>query len=109
MAALKLMVSVILEKANTSLVAHPVCTEVRKVHAQLTSLSQAESLEKSLSTSFKCLTTWMLFPRVPGGLVSILIIDGHESQLTPMFLTYINDDNHIWKVCFVLSYAISYW
>jgi hypothetical protein len=40
---------------------YPVCTRVRRFHAWLTSLSQAESLGKSLSTSSECLMTWMFF------------------------------------------------
>jgi hypothetical protein len=50
-----------------------------------------------------------VFPRVPGGPVPVLIIDGHESRLDPTFLIYINDDNHIWKVCLGVPYATSYW
>ena len=50
-----------------------------------------------------------VFPRVPGGPVPFLILDGHESRLDPKFLTYINDVGHIWKVCLGVPYATSYW
>jgi hypothetical protein len=32
-----------------------------------------------------------VFARVPGGQVLVLIVNGHESQLDPKCLTYIND------------------
>jgi hypothetical protein len=44
-----------------------------------------------------------IFPRVPGGPVPVLVINGCKSQLDPMFLIYINDDNHIWKICLGVS------
>jgi hypothetical protein len=52
-----------------------------------------------------------VFLRMPGGLVPVLIINGHESQFDPMTLTYINDNNHVWNLegmsCRV-PYATSY-
>ena len=50
-----------------------------------------------------------VFPRVAGGPIPFLIINGHESQLDPKFLMYINDEDHIWKVCLGVPYATNYW
>jgi hypothetical protein len=50
-----------------------------------------------------------LFPRVPGGPIPLLIVDGHQSRLAPMFVEYINDQNHTWKVCLGVPYATTLW
>jgi hypothetical protein len=39
----------------------------------------------------------------------VLILDGHESRLDVKFIAYINDPNHIWRVCLGVPYATSYW
>ena len=46
-----------------------------------------------------------LFPHVPGGLIPVLIVDGHQSHLAPVFVEYINDKSHPWKVCLGVPYA----
>jgi len=46
-----------------------------------------------------------LWPRVPGGPIPMLIVDGHQSRLDPKFIDYINDKDHEWKVCFGVPYA----
>ncbi len=35
-----------------------------------------------------------LFDRYPGGLIPMLIVDGHQSWLDPWFVTYINNKTH---------------
>ncbi|KAL3804780.1 hypothetical protein ACHAW5_001887 [Stephanodiscus triporus] len=50
-----------------------------------------------------------LFPRVPGGPIPFLIVDGHQTRLDPIFVEYINDSNHTWKVCLGVPYATSLW
>ena len=45
-----------------------------------------------------------LFPRLPGGPIPFLIVDGHQTCLDPIFLEYINDNNHTWKVCLGVPY-----
>ena len=50
-----------------------------------------------------------LFPRVPGGPIPMLIVDGHQSRLDPKFIDYINDDGHVWKVCLGVPYATVLW
>jgi hypothetical protein len=50
-----------------------------------------------------------LFPRVPGGPIPVLIVDGHQSCLAPVFVEYINDKNHTWKVCLGVPYATTLW
>mmetsp|Transcript_19755 Transcript_19755/g.41392 ORF Transcript_19755/g.41392 Transcript_19755/m.41392 type:complete len:151 (-) Transcript_19755:965-1417(-) len=46
-----------------------------------------------------------LFPRTPNGPIPMLVVDGHQSHLDPGFITYINDPNHEWKVCFGVPFA----
>ena len=48
-----------------------------------------------------------LLPRAHGELMQFLLIDGHQSRLDPSFLSYINDENHRWKVCLGVPYATS--
>ena len=50
-----------------------------------------------------------LFPRIPGGPIPLLILDGHQSRLHPAFIKYINDEDHLWKVCFGVPYATTIW
>ena len=50
-----------------------------------------------------------LFPQNPGGPIPMLVIGGHQSRLDPMFIHYINDKRHKWKVCFGVSYATVLW
>ncbi len=50
-----------------------------------------------------------LFPRVPGGPILVLIVDGHQSHLAPVFVEYINDKGHTWKVCLGVPYATTLW
>ena len=35
-----------------------------------------------------------LFPREPGGPIPMLVLDGHQSSLDPMFVAYINTETH---------------
>ena len=50
-----------------------------------------------------------LFPRVPGGPIPFLVVDGHQSRLYPKFVEYINDHDHRWKVCLGVPYATTLW
>jgi hypothetical protein len=36
-----------------------------------------------------------VFPWLPGGIIPVLIVDGHQSRLDPKFMEYINDDGHV--------------
>lgn len=49
-----------------------------------------------------------LFPPVDG-IIPFLLFDGHQTRLDPMFIDYINDDDHRWKVCLGVPYATSLW
>lgn len=43
------------------------------------------------------------------GVVPFLLVDGHQSRLDPVFLKYINDETHKWKICLGVPYATSLW
>ena len=45
-----------------------------------------------------------LFPRVPGVML-MLVVNGHQSRLDPLFVEYINNVTHRWKVCRGVPYA----
>jgi len=109
MEALELMVSSILERINISQVGLPVHTRERWFHVPLRSLREEESAVRSVSASSERSMTWTFSHSTwwPG--TCFLIIDGCKSRLDPMFLTYINDDNHVWKVRLGVLYATSYW
>mmetsp|Transcript_19915 Transcript_19915/g.41711 ORF Transcript_19915/g.41711 Transcript_19915/m.41711 type:complete len:128 (+) Transcript_19915:150-533(+) len=40
-----------------------------------------------------------LFPQVAGSPIPVLIVDGHQGRLDPGLIRYINNKNHLWKVC----------
>ncbi len=46
---------------------------------------------------------------VPGGPIPLLIVDGHQSCLAPIFVEYINDKKHPWKVYLGVPYATTLW
>ena len=50
-----------------------------------------------------------LLPHVPGGPTPILIVDGYQGRLDSKFIIYIDDKNHLWKVCFVVPHATMLW
>mmetsp|Transcript_22691 Transcript_22691/g.49122 ORF Transcript_22691/g.49122 Transcript_22691/m.49122 type:complete len:250 (+) Transcript_22691:734-1483(+) len=41
-----------------------------------------------------------LFPRRQCGPIPVIIVNGHQSQLNPSFIKYINNDAYRWVVCF---------
>jgi hypothetical protein len=101
----------ILERASTFQGGLPERTEEKRLQPCATFITEGGEISgKILVTTLQILDELDVFPRVPGGPVSVLImIVGHKSQLDPMFLTYINDANHIWKVCLGVPYATSHW
>jgi hypothetical protein len=50
-----------------------------------------------------------IYERVPGGPEPFLVLDGHESRLSPVFVDYITDPQHIWHVNLGIPHATSYW
>ena len=50
-----------------------------------------------------------VFPQISGGSIPFLLVDGHNTWLDPMFIAYINDIEHSWKVCFGVTYGTSLW
>lgn len=43
------------------------------------------------------------------GVTPFLLVDGHQSRLDHTFLSYINDENHKWRVCLGVPYGTSLW
>jgi hypothetical protein len=88
----------------------PTCTYRGKTIPCATYITEGGGISGEILVSvLRTLDDLDVFPRVPGGPVPVLIIDGHESRLDPMFLTYINGEGHVWKVCLGVPYATSYW
>ena len=50
-----------------------------------------------------------IFPQIPGGPIPFLLVDGHNTQLDPTFIAYINNIEHCWKVCFGVPYGTLLW
>ena len=50
-----------------------------------------------------------LLPRIPGGPLPFLLLDGHGSQLQLPFLRYTNDLDHPWIVCLGLPKGTVIW
>jgi hypothetical protein len=88
----------------------PTCTYRGKTIPCATYITESGGINGEILVSvLRTLDDLDVFPRVPGGPVPVLIIDGHESRLDPMFLTYINGEGHVWKVCLGVPYATSFW
>jgi hypothetical protein len=88
----------------------PACTFRGKEIPTLTYITESGGVNGDILMSIlQTLDALDVFPRVPSGPIPFLIIDGHESQLAPTFLKYINDEAHIWCVCLGVPYATSYW
>ena len=62
-----------------------------------------------LMQMLKIMDTLALFPRLPGGPLPFILLDGHGSHLILPFLEYINHPDHIWKVCFGLPNGTALW
>ena len=41
--------------------------------------------------------------------IHFLLVSGHYRLLDPMFIVYINENDHCWKVCFGVTYDMSLW
>ena len=39
-----------------------------------------------------------ILPRIPGGPIPSMLLDGHQTRLDPLFLAYINDLAHFWFI-----------
>ena len=50
-----------------------------------------------------------LFPRVPGGPIPFLLLDGHGSRFQLPFMRYIGDEEHKWKVCIGVPNGTAHW
>ena len=50
-----------------------------------------------------------LLPRLPGGPLPFILLDGHDSRLHFPFLGYINHPEHIWKVYLGLPIGTALW
>jgi hypothetical protein len=88
----------------------PTCTFRGKDIPCLTYITESGGINGDILVDIlRTLDELDVFPRVPGGPVPFLIIDGHESRLAPTFLKYINDQGHVWKVCLGIPYATSFW
>jgi hypothetical protein len=50
-----------------------------------------------------------VFDRVDGGPEPFLVLDGHESRLSAVFVDYITSPEHVWHVNLGIPHATSYW
>jgi hypothetical protein len=57
----------------------------------------------------KWLDSNKVFERVDGGPEPFLVLDGHESRLSPVFIDYITNPEHVWHVNLGIPHATSYW
>ena len=62
-----------------------------------------------LMQMLKRMDTLALFPRLPGGPLPFIFLDGHGSRHNLPFLEYINHPDHIWKVCFGIPNGTALW
>ena len=84
----------------------PKCKFNGKVVECLTFVSESGGITGDILVDIlKCFDQIDLFPRVDGGPILVLIVDGHQSRLDPKFVEYINDSFHKWKVCLGVPYA----
>ena len=64
---------------------------------------------KILVAILTCFDSSELFPRVEGGSVPVLIVDGHQSRLHTYFVNYVNNKAHLWRILFGVPYATVLW
>lgn len=57
----------------------------------------------------KRLDALAVFPRSKDGPIPCMILDGHESRLSPQFLQYVNNPNHRWGIWLGLPYTTNLW
>ena len=57
-----------------------------------------------MSISWNNLIQLIYPPRVPGGPIPMMILEGHQSRLDPRFINYINYNSHPWKICLGMPY-----
>jgi hypothetical protein len=50
-----------------------------------------------------------MYEREPGGRISFILLDAHDSRLQVPFFGYVNDDVHKWKVCIGLPNGTGKW
>jgi hypothetical protein len=50
-----------------------------------------------------------LFPRMQGGPLPFVLLDGHGSRFQLPFLRYIGDKEHKWKVCIGVPNGTAHW
>jgi hypothetical protein len=50
-----------------------------------------------------------LFPRVEGGPLPFLLLDGHGSRFQLPFMRYVGDKEHWWKVCIGVPNGTAHW
>jgi hypothetical protein len=50
-----------------------------------------------------------VYEQDPGGPEPFLVLDGHESRLSVVFVDYITNPDHIWHVKLGIPHATSYW
>lgn len=50
-----------------------------------------------------------LFPCSENSPPPFHIVDGHHCHMSLQFIEYTNDKDHVWRVCFVVTYAASLW
>jgi hypothetical protein len=88
----------------------PTCKYNGKVVDYLAYTSKSGGItEEVLVEILTYFDTIYLVPRVPGGLIPLLIVDRHQCRLPPVFVEYINDENNTWKVCLGVPYATTLW
>ena len=57
----------------------------------------------------ECMDSLNLFPRVQGGPIPFLLLDGHGSRFQLPFMRYIGDKEHEWKVCIGVPNGTAHW
>jgi hypothetical protein len=62
-----------------------------------------------LVTILKYLDGMNLYPRNIGDPIIFLVVEGHDSRLSPSFIDYIAKPIHKWRVNLGIPYATSYW
>ena len=81
----------------------------KEIPCYVTTSKKGGMNSKILTALFKYMDDLELFPRIDGGPIPFVLIDGHGSRFGLEFLTYINDPKHKWCVCLGLPYGTHKW
>ena len=87
----------------------PTCEHNGKTIPCATFVSESGGITAEILVSIlQILDGLQVFSRDDGSM-PFLLLDGHSTRLDPLFLAYVNNPAHRWKICLGVPYATTLW